>query len=403
MESGRFIMKKSKDEFFTFDIIMPTYNDSDTIVESLSSIINQGYENYTLYVVDDGSTDDTKNIVNKFKKEYDKNNHIKYFYKENSDQLNAIKYVINYLDGDYVYICHSDDLLNVDVLKNVNIYLHTHREYDSIISNLDIINEDGILTGELKFSNYKNNKNVIPEMILNLGRNFYGDFGFCKRSIFIDKVYKNYLTWNGPFWLDVDNKDILNVKKANFNFFKYRVFEGNYINSDLGRLNVINGELRVLCNLLSKYYIPLFNIQYFIFKSLNKLKLRNIYIPIYLNRETPNKNKTRIIYYTLRKRFSDEEINNNIFLRSLYNFYKNYKVRKITLDKLNDTIYLGSDLRTFNKKILDNSISDFYINILNEMSNGFNEIEIDKSVNIDKVKDLLRFLCINNEVKITRK
>ena len=116
-------MIKSKNEIFKFDIIMPTYNDSDTIIESLNSIINQDYKNFTLYVVDDGSTDDTKNIVKKFKKEFDKNNQIKYFYKENSDQLNAIKYVINYLEGDYVYICHSDDLLNDNVLKNVNNYL----------------------------------------------------------------------------------------------------------------------------------------------------------------------------------------------------------------------------------------------------------------------------------------
>ena len=49
MESGRFLMKKSKDKFFKFDIIMPTYNDSDTITESLLSIINQDYKNFTLY------------------------------------------------------------------------------------------------------------------------------------------------------------------------------------------------------------------------------------------------------------------------------------------------------------------------------------------------------------------
>lgn len=394
---------KSKEELIKFDIIMPTYNDSDTLVESLLSIINQDYKYFTLYVVDDGSTDDTKNIIKKFKKEYDKNNQIKYFYKENSDQLNAIKYVINYLDGDYVYICHSDDLLNDDVLKNVNNYISINKEYDSIISNLDIIDETGKLTGELKFYNYRNSKFVIPEMILNLGRNFYGDFGFCKKDIFIDKVYKNYLTWNGPFWLDVDSKEILNVKKADFNFFRYRVFSGNYINSDLGKLNVINGELRVLCNLLSEYYIPLFNLQYFVFKVFNKLKLRNIFIPIYFNRRTSNKSKARIIYYTLRKRFTDEEIKNNLFLNSIYNFYKNYNKRKIKIDKLDDTIYLGSDLRTFNKKILDNSISDFYVNIMIEMHRGFNEIEINKNIDINKVKDLLRFLCINKDVKITRK
>ncbi len=386
-----------------FNIIMPTYNDSDTIVESLSSIINQSYKNFTLFVVDDGSTDDTKIVVENFKKDYDKNNQIKYFYKENSDQLNAIKYVINYLDGDYIYICHSDDLLNEDVLKNVNKYLTHHKDIDSIISNLDIIDEKGNLTGEIKIYDYKNNKNIIPEVILNLGRNLYCDFGFCKKEVFIDKVYKNYLTWNGPFWLDIDSKEILNVKKLDFNFFKYRVFSGNYVNSDLGKLCVINGELRVLCNLLSSYNIPLFKLQYFIFKVFNKLKLRNLFVPIYFNKETSSKNKAKIIYFTLRKRFSDVEINNNLFLKGVYNFYKNYNKRKISLNKIDDTVYLGSDLRTFNKDLLNNSLPDTYVILLNEMCNGFDEIEIGNNVNVNRLKDLLRFLCINNDVKITRR
>ena len=386
-----------------FDIIMPTYNDSDTIEESLLSIINQSYKNFTLFVVDDGSTDDTKKVIDNFKKKYDKNNQIKYFYKENSDQLNAIKLVINELKGDYVYICHSDDLLNEDVLKKVNEYLEADKSLDAIISDLDTINEEGKNTGVINIYNYKNNKNVIPEVILNLGRNLYCDFGFCKREVFIDKVYKNYLTWNGPFWLDVDSDEILNVKKVNFNFFRYRVFSGNYINNELGKLCVINGELRVLCNLLSKYYIPLFKVQYFLFKLFNKLKLRNIYIPIYFKKNMNNKYKSKIIYFVLRKRFSDEEITNNLFLNSINNFYKNYHHRKISIDKIDDTIYLGSDLRIFNKQILNNTISNFYINILSEMYKGFDEVVISKNIKIDDVNNLLRFLCINKEVKITRK
>lgn len=386
-----------------FDIIMPTYNDSDTIEESLLSIINQSYKNFTLFVVDDGSTDDTKKIVENFKKKYDKNNQVKYFYKENSDQLNAIKLVINELKGDYVYISHSDDLLNEDVLKNVNEYLMANKSLDAIISDLDTINEEGENTGVISIYNYKNNKNVIPEVILNLGRNLYCDFGFCKREVFIDKVYKNYLTWNGPFWLDVDTDEILNVKHVGFNFFRYRVFSGNYINNELGKLCVINGELRVLCNLLSKYYIPLFKVQYFLFKLFNKLKLRNIYIPIYFKKNMNNKYKSKIIHFVLRKRFSDEEITNNLFLNSINNFYKNYQHRKINIDRIDDTIYLGSDLRIFNKQILNNTISNFYINILSEMYKGFDEVVISKNVKIDDVNNLLRFLCINKEVKITRK
>ena len=386
-----------------FDIIMPTYNDGDSILKSLLAIINQSYKNFTLYVVDDGSTDNTKNIVEDFKKKYDKNNQVKYFYKENSDQLNAIKLVINELKGDYVYISHSDDLLNEDVLKNANEYLSSNKSLDAIISNLDTIDEDDNFTGVINIYKYKKSKSIVPELILNLGRNLYCDFAFCKREVFIEKVYKNYLTWNGPFWLDVDSHEILNINKVDFHFFKYRVFEGNYINNELGKLCVINGELRALCNLLSSYYIPLFKIQYIIFRFFNKLKLRNLFIPIYFEKETSSAYKSKIVYFVLRKRFTDEEISNNLFLNSINNFYKNYQHRKIEIDKIDDTVYLGSDLRIFNKKILNNTISNFYINILVEMNKGFDEVVIGKNVKIDDVNNLLRFLCINKEVKITRK
>ena len=58
-------------------VIMPTYNDSSTIVFSLDSILNQSYKNYEIIIVDDGSTDDTKNIIDKYKKSHDKDNKIK--------------------------------------------------------------------------------------------------------------------------------------------------------------------------------------------------------------------------------------------------------------------------------------------------------------------------------------
>ena len=57
-------------------ILMPTYNDSSTIAYSLDSILSQNYKNYEIIIVDDGSTDDTKKVINNYKKKYDKDNKI---------------------------------------------------------------------------------------------------------------------------------------------------------------------------------------------------------------------------------------------------------------------------------------------------------------------------------------
>ena len=48
------------------DIILPNYNKGDFIEESINSIINQTYKDWHLYIIDDNSTDNSKNVINKF-------------------------------------------------------------------------------------------------------------------------------------------------------------------------------------------------------------------------------------------------------------------------------------------------------------------------------------------------
>lgn len=385
-------------------ILMPTYNDSSTIVYSLDSILSQSYKNYEIIIVDDGSTDDTKKVINNYKKKYDKDNKIKYIYQENKDQLNALKTACNYIKekNSLVYILHSDDLLdNPDVFKKAINYMKNNN-YDAIISNVDTIDGNGNLSGKIKINKYINKKYIIPLQLLWLGRNLYIDSGFFRANIFLNQVYNNYLTWNGPFWLDLDSKSILNVKNVDFNFFKYRVFEKNYINNDLGKLCVINGEIRVVTRLLNYYYIPFYKVQFYMYRLFNKLKINKLFRPFYFNKES--KNKKEVIKFFLRKRFTDIEITNNLYLNAIDNFYSKNTSRTIVIDEIPDDlpIYLGSDLRTFNKKIIENKLEKFYVNFLNEMQIGFDKIIINEKYK-EKITNIVKFLSIYGSVEIVFK
>ena len=167
-------------------ILMPTYNDSSTIAYSLDSILSQNYKNYEIIIVDDGSTDDTKKVINNYKKKYDKDNKIKYIYQENKDQLNALKTACNHIKekNSLVYILHSDDLLdNPDVFKKAINYMKNNN-YDAIISNVDTIDGNGNLSGKIKINKYINKKYIMPLQLLWLGRNLYIDSGFFRANIF---------------------------------------------------------------------------------------------------------------------------------------------------------------------------------------------------------------------------
>lgn len=57
-------------------IVMPTYNRADKIGKAIESVLKQSYENWELLVIDNDSTDNTKDVVDSFIK---RDKRIKYF------------------------------------------------------------------------------------------------------------------------------------------------------------------------------------------------------------------------------------------------------------------------------------------------------------------------------------
>lgn len=381
-------------------IIMPTYNDCESITETLDSIIEQTYPNWELLISDDGSTDDTKKIVNNYIKEH-KEERIKYYYHSNQDQLNAILNVLDNATGDYIHILHSDDKFhNKYVLEKVNEDLR-HEPSDVLFSNhLVTMNEQSKVTGILEYPDYVNKDYILATQLLWLGRQYYCDVAFFKKDIYEKNVKYNYLTWNTPYWLNYEGEpSMLDVRTVDYPFFNYRVFEGNYINNEIGQLNVISGELRTAIRLLKYYDIPKYNIQYLIFRVFNKLGLRDFFRPIYKKQESNN--KASIVKFIINKRYTDEEIGKYPHLKALVKFFENYQDRTIEIKDIDkdEKIYQGKDMRAFNKLIVKDEISDLYKQVFKEMEKGFNCIETTEE-NKTKVEDIVKFLNIYPFVEV---
>ena len=74
-------MENSKmNEKIWFSIIICCYNSEKYLKYTLESVINQSYKLWELIIIDDGSSDKTKSIIDKYKT---KNSKIKYFYQNN--------------------------------------------------------------------------------------------------------------------------------------------------------------------------------------------------------------------------------------------------------------------------------------------------------------------------------
>ncbi len=395
---------KTMNEKKKISIIMPTYNDAKSICETLDSVIEQTYQNWELIIVDDGSKDETRSVIKSYKKAHKNDNRIQYVYQKNTDQLKAIIHGMDYISGDYIYILHSDDLLATKmVFERAVQYLEKYTEVDAIIGDLIVIDENSKITGRQEVLSYLKKEKTPAIQLLWLGRNLYVDFAFHRKKFFFENVKENYLTWNTPFWLNTsDSLSMLNVKKVDFEFIKYRVHSGNYINNDIGKLNVINGELRTVTRLMKYYDIPNYKKQFYIFRIFNRLNFLQIYKPLYKKREFTN--KAEVLDFIIRKRFSNG-YNDNCFLKSLVSFYENFHSRKIYFKDIynNEIIYKGNEMRQFNKELIDNKLPNLYLSIFKEMQVGFDEIIVKTEEEKEKAINLTKFLCIYPFVKVTKK
>lgn len=93
-------------------IVIPCYNAEGFIAETLSSVFSQSYSNYEVLVVDDGSTDKSKEIIHQIS-----HPSLHYISQENSGVSSARNKGLERADGDYILFLDADDLLEVDFLK----------------------------------------------------------------------------------------------------------------------------------------------------------------------------------------------------------------------------------------------------------------------------------------------
>lgn len=86
-------------------VVIPTFNRGYIISRAIESVLNQSYTNWELIIVDDGSTDDTKDII----KSYLKDKRVKYFYQKNAGVSAARNLAIKKARGEYIAFLDSDD------------------------------------------------------------------------------------------------------------------------------------------------------------------------------------------------------------------------------------------------------------------------------------------------------
>lgn len=119
-----------------YSIIIPVYNAEKHLKKCLDSVLKQTYDDYEVVIVNDGSTDNSENIIKDYLKDFE--NKIKYFYKDNTGVSDTRNFGISKASGEYFTFVDSDDYIEPNMLENISKY----DNYDILSFNLIEVNQN---------------------------------------------------------------------------------------------------------------------------------------------------------------------------------------------------------------------------------------------------------------------
>lgn len=104
-------------------VIIPVYNVENYLEKCIESIMNQTYTDFELILVDDGSTDDSKKICDKYAEQY---NNINVIHKNNNGAASALNEGLDWIfansDSEWITIVDGDDWVHPQMLEIMNHY-----------------------------------------------------------------------------------------------------------------------------------------------------------------------------------------------------------------------------------------------------------------------------------------
>ena len=145
-----------------FSIIIPVYNVYDYLDKCLKSVLEQTYKNFEVIIVNDGSPDNSYEIIDKYQK-LDKR--FKGYKKNNGGLSSARNYGLKYVTGDYVIFIDSDDYIANSLLEKLNDVLNKEK-VDIVRYNALVCDMNGEVLSKSNDIEYLNEKvdNVILEL-----------------------------------------------------------------------------------------------------------------------------------------------------------------------------------------------------------------------------------------------
>lgn len=177
-----------------FSIVLPCHNREQFLPSSIGSVIKQSYQDWELVVVDDGSTDNTQNVVKSFN-----DPRIKYVYQNNSERSAARNKGIDKASGTWICFLDSDDEYQPEHLQELVKFIEVHKPLPGLIAT-GLITREGQTTKHKAFLELQ--KNILEE----IGSKFLIPSQVCVHRSILENVrfYVRFRLWEDThLWLRI--------------------------------------------------------------------------------------------------------------------------------------------------------------------------------------------------------
>lgn len=278
-------------------IIVPVYNKENTIEKCLDSLINQSYSNIEIIVINDGSTDSSKEMIMKYLKR-----NVVVYNMPNQGVSNARNFGIEKANGEYIVFVDADDY--VGKLYVESLVTSCDEEIDLVIMGRKDVYKNFI--SNVYLSEYSGNFGKIPsEFFIN---------GFCH-----------------PVWGKLYKRKIIELNKIKFP--KINISEDSFFNIDYLKCS----KNVKLINLQEYFYVHSGNQN---LSSIAKYEYFIIYEKLYFKYKDYFNNM-------------DQDYSNEIIYPQFYNLIlkviKNYPVKEIKKNKDLNNIFKNTMVIVFSK------------------------------------------------------
>lgn len=177
-------------------LISPFYNAESFLERFLDSVLAQTYTNLQFILVNDGSTDNSNTIVDRFRPELEKKfAEFVYLKQENGGAAAAINLALKYVKGEYLCWADCDDELWPDNIRQKYFYLQHHKEYGMVCCAAKAVDQTtGKVLETLKIPEENRSDNMFLQIIK--GIPVYPGVFMLRTKLLFDKLDNREIYFN---------------------------------------------------------------------------------------------------------------------------------------------------------------------------------------------------------------